>query len=278
MSVRFRYLLPFMMYFVLGGAGIFSSLTGEVTLPHQNLAHLTPKQWNAAFAEMEGLALAHRVAVWADLAAVGAEYVRDPLGEGPGKLPDPDPLVDFAHVDCQTYIEQVYALTLSHNRKEFDDTLRRIRYKDGQVDFRWRNHYTVTDWLPANAWFLHDATDEVGQGMTRSMTKTISHAHFFIEKGLPQYGDIPDVEQETHYIPRAAAKDVAAQLHTGDMIILVVSNPGIIAGHVGLIRNPGVVSFQHASLTEKRVVTVPFVDYVNDMPERFVGFKVARLN
>ena len=256
---------------------MFSSLPGAMNLSHVNPSCYTVRQWASAFSSVSAFPLRKRIAAWADLTAVDAEYVLGPLGEGPGAVPDTKPLSDFQHVDCQTYIEQVYALALSHSRQEFDETLRHIRYKESIIDFRWRNHYTVTDWLPANAWCIRDVTDEVGSGFTRPMTKTISHAKFFADHGLPQYHDLPDIEQTTEYVPRTQVKDVMGRLKTGDLVIFVVSTPGIISGHVGMIRCQGTtVSVQHASQTAKKVIISPLEHYVDNMPARFVGCKFAR--
>jgi len=246
--------------------------------PERNLSQYTARQWAATFARAHALPFAQRVAFWADLAAVKSVYVLDPLGEGSGALPDPGPLCDFAHVDCVTYLEQVYALTLSATYTEFPAILRHIRYRESQVAYRWRNHYTVSDWLPANTWFLRDVTEDVGSGTTLRMTKTISRAKFFAEKGLPQYHDIPDEVAVTTYIPRERAVEILGKLHTGDLLIFVIDTPGIIAGHVGLARTDhGVVMVQHASMTQKAVVTVPLQTYLDHLPARFVGIKVARV-
>jgi hypothetical protein len=240
-----------------------------------NPSAFSKAQWESTFATAAAAPLSARVALWADLAAVDADYVADPLGEGPGAAPDADPLCDYGRVDCVTFVEQVYALALSPTRAAVDDTLRRIRYRDGQVDFRRRNHYTVSDWLPANAWFIRDVTDTVGAGLTQTMSKTISRKAFFAAKGLTV--DVPDETAGTSYIPRDAVARVLPALRTGDLLIFVIDTPGIIAGHVGLTRvQGGAVSLQHASLARKAVVTVPLLDYLADAPARFVGIKVAR--
>ncbi len=245
----------------------------------KNPASFTAQQWAEEFTLANRLPLARRITLWADLAAIGARYKLGPLGEGPGHMPDPGPLYDFKRVDCLTYVEQVYALALSRNHSQFLHMLQHIRYRNGQINYRWRNHYTVADWLPANAWFIHDVTDSVGAGHTQSMTKTISRATFFAENGLEQYGNIPAEQCTTSYIPRNSAAQVAGKLHTGDMVIFVISTPGIISGHVGLIRvEDGVVYVQHASLTAKKVVKVPLIRYLHDAPAHFVGFKIARVN
>ena len=273
-----KILFPLWALLLMGFAGdVPTPARAAASFPRQNLSRFTATHWNAAFELIAALPLPQRIACWADLAAVDSVYAADPLGEGPGNLPDADPLCDFARVDCVTYLEQVYALALSPNYAAFPDTLRRIRYRDGQVDYRWRNHYFVSDWLPANARLVRDATDEVGAGHLRAMTKTISRGKFFAGKGLPQYADLPDEEATTNYIPRGDVKAVAEKLQIGDMIVFVLDTPGIIAGHTGLIRmRNGVAFLQHASLTAKTVVTVPLAEYLRAAPARFLGFKIAR--
>jgi len=277
--MAFRIGAFFVAGFILFTLGMSDPLHAGAPVPRTNPSAFTPQQWNDVYATIAKQPLPQRVAFWADRVAINAQYVLDPLGEGAGQQPDPDPLVDFKHVDCLTYVEEVYALALAPNHARFGETLQRIRYKDGQIAYRWRNHYTVSDWLPANAWFLHDVTEEVGAGQTCTMTKTISRAAFFAKKGLTQFHDIPDEVCTTRYIPRNGVKHVAGKLHTGDMIIFIISTPGIIAGHVGIIRiEHGIAYAQHASLSAKKVVTIPLAEYLQRAPARFVGFKIARLN
>ncbi|MHB9026234.1 MAG: N-acetylmuramoyl-L-alanine amidase-like domain-containing protein [Armatimonadota bacterium] len=273
MDSRLLLLLPLATFFL----GMELPARAAVAMPRQNPMAFTPPQWDATFTIAAQLPLGERIGLWADLLAVDSVYKADPLGEGPGAVPDPDPLVDLTNVDCVTYVEQVYALAVSPNRQAFDSLLQRIRYRDARIDFRWRNHYTVADWLPANAWFLRDVTADVGAGHLHDMTKIISRTAFFAGKGLARYADIPDEILTTQYIPRGEAAAVASKLRTGDMIILLVSTPGIEAGHVGLLRHKArEAQIQHASLSAKRVVTSALLPYLNGLPERFVGFKIAR--
>lgn len=270
---RYLGLLPLCMFLLASLSGSW----GAAAIPRQNLSRFTPAQWSATFTVAANLPLAQRMAFWADLAAVDSVYAADPLGEGPEHPPDTDPLCDFTRVDCVTYVEQVCALALSAGIKTVPDTLQKIRYRDGQLDYRWRNHYFVSDWLPANRWFIRDITDEVGTGLLKSMTKTISRGKFFAGKGLQQYADLSDEDGTTSYIPRTRVKEVAGKLHTGDLIVFVIDTKGIIAGHTGLIRmQDGKPYLQHASLSAKTVITVPLQDYLRTAPARFLGFKIAR--
>jgi len=278
MIQRYIGLLPLCVLLMAGISGESPTpASAAATIARQNLSKFSQAQWSALFNTVSGLPLGQRIALWAELAAIDSVYAADPLGEGPQHPPDMDPLNDFTHVDCVTFIEQVYALALSADYQTFPDTLRKIRYSDGQIDYRWRNHYFVSDWLPANSCFIHDVTAEVGAGYLTSMKKTISRGKFFKENGLPKYADLPDEEATKDYIARESAKNIVGKLQTGDIVIFVIDTPGIIAGHVGLIRMKNGAAFvQHASLTAKSVVTVPLLDYLHSLPARFLGIKIAR--
>ena len=79
------------------------------------------------------------------------------------------------------------------------------------------------------------------------------------------------------YIPRHDAARVSNKLQTGDMVIFVITKPGIISGHVGLIRLEHGVYVQHASETRKKSSEL-LLAYLRHAPARFVGFKIARIN
>lgn len=257
---------------------IMCPLTAAVNMPLINLSAATPAQWDALFTQAATLAPAQRIAFWADFTAVGAVYSPDPLGEGPAAEPDSDPLCNFAHIDCVTYLEQVVALANSNDNTQFMTKLQAIRYRESQIAYRWRNHYFVSDWLPNNGWLLQDISESVGGDKCQTMTKTISRATFFAEKGLPDCQDIADETHTTSYIPRDKITQIIPKLRTGDVVIMVINKPGIIAGHVGLIRNTAPeMSLQHASSLGKKVLMQPLLEYLKNAPDYIVGCKFARL-
>ncbi len=87
----------------------------------------------------------------------------EPLGEGKQGEYSQRPLYDLNNFACQTYIETVMALALSHNCNEFIDTLDNIRYKDRKISFVTRNHFAVIDWIPNNEKnnYIADITTQV---------------------------------------------------------------------------------------------------------------------
>lgn len=108
-------------------------------------------------------------------------------GDGPYALYETEPLVNFQQTNCMVYCEHVLALSISDSWDNFFNNLQQIRYEDGMIGMRTRNHYTMGDWLPVNDWLLHDVTVEVGGANSKSTTRTISHTKFLREKELLIY-------------------------------------------------------------------------------------------
>lgn len=82
---------------------------------------------------------------------VGLPYGKGgPLGEGPDGKYDQDPLYRFDTFDCTTYLETIMALALARDVNEFEVTLDKIRYENGEVDYLKRNHFTDLQWIPYN--------------------------------------------------------------------------------------------------------------------------------
>lgn len=94
---------------------------------------------------------------------LGKPYEESPLGEGEKAEYSQNPLVRFDRFDCTTFIETVMALALSHEPKEFNHVLEKIRYRSGKVSFVMRNHFPDLDWIPNNTanGTLRDITKEV---------------------------------------------------------------------------------------------------------------------
>src|SRR5262244_1519063 len=78
---------------------------------------------------------------------LGRSYGAGLLGGGP----DLDEVfrVSLDSFDCVNYMETVLALGLAGTVDEFVDTIRRIRYTGGRVDWSHRNHYMI-DWARNN--------------------------------------------------------------------------------------------------------------------------------
>jgi len=199
--------------------------------------------------------------------AKGTPYLIFCLGEGPHAPYDPDPLVDFSRVDCMTFSEQMLALAISNSYSEMFDNLQRIRYKDGIIDFKKRNHFTLADWLPNNSWLLYDATQEIGDTLCLPMTKTIDRRADFLRMGCTDTSDVPPPQTMTiSYIPTENLPKIKDRLQGGEIVTIVSDRPGIFSAHMGLIVRDkyGNVLFRHASSQERfqKVVDEFFDDVI----------------
>jgi hypothetical protein len=173
-------------------------------------------------------------------------------------------------------VEQVLAEATAPRPDDLPARLRRIRYADGVVGFRTRNHFTVTDWLPRNAWLLRDVTSSLGERRVAPMVKTIDRAAFLRSHGCDARG-AGRLRSETAYIPREAVPVLAARIPPATLAIIVQRRHGIIAAHCGWLLRPagaGLV-LRHASSARAKVVDEPFVAYLKRQPRNIVGVKLC---
>ena len=256
-----------------------SAIIDETTARPPRLGELTDRELEAFILEMNESELTLRQKLHlVTRRFLGTEYVLGPLGEGTDGKVDNDPLWDLKHVDCITFVEQVYALCLARDWNGFTKMLQRVRYRGGQVGFGTRNHYTVIDWLPANKWLLREVTDTLAGEKAGKSEKCISKKAFFTGNGVPELGaDIPDATRTVTYVPRDVIPVISDQLQTGDLVVWMTGIPGIYASHVGMIlesENGPVVC--HASRSAGQVTEELLVDYVQ-RTEWLLGMKFARL-
>ncbi len=97
----------------------------------------------------------------------------DPLGEGPQGRYDQDPLYRLDTFDCTTFVETTLAAATAETAVDFEDKIKRIRYKDADVRFTSRNHFPSLDWIPNNKWLLDDITQQIAGEATEWAEATI---------------------------------------------------------------------------------------------------------
>lgn len=90
-------------------------------------------------------------------AFLGKPYILYALGEGPTGYFDQFPLSRFDGFDCETFVDTVLALALADGM-HYQKCIQHIRYKNGQVSFITRNHFTDMDWNTNNRNKLVDIT------------------------------------------------------------------------------------------------------------------------
>lgn len=209
---------------------------------------------------------------------LGVPYALDCLGEGKGS--DADPLFTRSKVDCQTFVEQVIAEAVAPAVGGMDAAVRMIRYRGGHVSLADRYHYCIPDWLE-NPWPVRDATAEVAGKVARALDRRIDRATFLASRGaaIPAQPRVPVEAVRTAYIPRAQVAQLQDRLPDGGILMFVLNQPGIVAGHLGfLVRREGKVYLRHASQTRKQVIDEPLTTYLARAPKSFVGVKVLCLD
>lgn len=187
---------------------------------------------------------------------MGAKYVNNPLGEG--RAPDSDPLIRDDAFDCTTFVETV----LAHGDV---DTLNKIRYKNGEIDFINRNHFIETDWLPNNSNIVKNVSAQYGQTALRHV---VINRAAWLRRMHNIDSDTAVVATDIEYIPY----DNITTLKTDrPMIVLfIVGNTGksdiigtdLAVVHMGFLMPNGML--RHASSTAGRVVDVPVSEYIAD--------------
>lgn len=203
---------------------------------------------------------------------IGTPYLIFNLGEGPDSYVDPDPTIDFARTDCMTFCEHTLALAISSSYSEMYTNLQKIRYKEGIKGYTNRNHYTIVDWLPNNAWLLEDVTNKIGGKFTKEMTKSIDRPAFYKTNGVSEQelnGAPPKTEMQVSYIPKENVMLISENFQGGEIVSVVSNHPDVFSAHMGIIviDRWGNIIFRHASSTLKtnEVLDIRLSDYIETM-------------
>lgn len=231
---------------------------------------------------------------------LGLPYgLNGPLGEGPSAPYDQDPLYRFDTFDCTTFVETMMALALSTTENEFIHHLNQIRYKDGTIDYSFRNHFPSLDWVPNNIsnGYLEEINEKIVSRSEILVARTIidkpAYYNFLKVSDLRLYdatteaekllrveqwhreGDKFSPEEATiDYIPINTLVNRPALLNKiphGTVVNFVRPNWDIRhlqgtrmnVSHQGFlfIKNKKLI-LRHASSGDKFVVEVPFLDYL----------------
>lgn len=216
----------------------------------------------------------------------------DPLGEGKGL--DPKPLFSSKKFDCTTYVETNLAIGFSKNEEAVPQELTKIRYQSGRPDYFERNHFMVSDWIPANTkkGYVTDITGILTQDKRayqadkKVLNKTIWFFHRVIDlfseqkkapneiiKELSQVPVLPITEEKTTYLLasyfRANELTIAGVLPDGSIIMFIRNIPSVptLVNHMGfVIKKNGKLFLNHAPQAKPwKVQEVLLDDYLKDM-------------
>ena len=227
------------------------------------------------------LTVSERINFYSEL-FLGMPYSWTATGDGPYALFESYPLVDFDSTNCMVYSEHVLSMSISDSWDNFFNNLQQIRYKDGMIGMRTRNHYTIGDWLPENSWLLDDVSKLVGGKYTKKMTKTISHRQFFKNKGIKDLRYVkPDRKITIDYIPLKYLEKVKNNVHNGDIVSLLLANKkDIFSAHMLMIvEKNGVKYFREASTSNYSTFETTYDKWVNSKlnSKKYAGMAFMRV-
>jgi hypothetical protein len=213
---------------------------------------------------------------------LGTPYAFTCVGDGEYALYEPYPLVNFDSTNCMAYCEHVLALSISDSWDNFFNNLQHIRYKDGLVGMRTRNHYTMGDWLPENSWLLEDVSRKVGGDFTKTVTRTISHTKFFEGKGITDLRHVKqDYTMTIDYIPKASLLNIKDHLKNGDIGVLLFANKtNIFSAHMWMVMDiEGKIVIRESTTRGMTTFDTPYDTWAeqNMNSKRYIGISVMRV-
>ncbi len=186
---------------------------------------------------------------------VGAKYIFNPLGEE--KMPDTDPLIRFDAFDCVTFVETFLA---NGDVKK----LNKIRYKNGKIDFVYRNHFIESDWLKNNESLVENVSGQYAKTAIRRVVldkKSWFKKVHNIDTGFEK--QTVDIE----YLPYENLSKIDIQsplivlfIHDGNGMREKIGTDLAVV-HMGFLL-PGNI-LRHASRQYGRVMDVDFESYIN---------------
>ena len=196
--------------------------------------------------------------------------------------------------DCQSFIENTLALTLTKRQKSpnyeaFRGHIKQLRYRNGLVGYGTRHHY-FTDWMYEHQkeGLLKDMSQEIGGN-----ERFEKDVHYMSAKRDTFYGNMADpatftqvrqVEKglsarEKYYISKEKLANVESQIKDGDILAITNATDGIDIAHVGVAYWQGTsLHLLHASSELGMVVVTneSLSDYLA-RHQKHTGIMVGRL-
>jgi hypothetical protein len=203
-------------------------------------------------------------------------------GDGPYALYEPQPLVNFKETNCMVFCEHVLALAISDSWDNFFNNLQQIRYQNGIIGMRTRNHYTMGDWLPENHWLLNDVSHKIAGEFTKKITRTISHKNFFKGKGISDLRYVkPDRKITIDYVPKDVLDKVEKNFKNGDVLALLFDNKSdIFSAHMLMVyKNDYETIVRESSNSKMSTFDTSYSDWTDKIQnsEKYIGIAVMRI-
>jgi hypothetical protein len=164
--------------------------------------------------------------------------------------------------DCVTYIETVLAMSRSSGTDDFLKWLRLLRYDQGRVEWKKRNHYMVS-WIRNN----------VRLGVIKRVplpAKSVTKSRILnVVPGLPA------VSARFRCVPKRFLASTGRRLRTGDIVFFASTRLHLDVFHCGIIvRQHDRLLLRHASRSRQRVVEQELSEFAND--NRMAGVIIVR--
>ena len=144
--------------------------------------------------------------------------------------------------DCVTYCETVLAAATARDLGEFEANLKTIRYHNGVVAWRERNHYFFD-------WSQHNVENKTCRIL--AMDGAVE-----LQKSVYWHRELGRRRFTMTVIPRATMLASMSKLAQGDIIGFITSRPNLDYFHVGFVafERGGELLLRHASLSRHRVL------------------------
>jgi hypothetical protein len=144
--------------------------------------------------------------------------------------------------DCVTFCETVLAAAIAHDMAEFERALRTIRYHNGTVSWRERNHYFFE-------WSQHNIENKTCRAI-------VMDGAVPLHKTVYWHRDLGRRTFVMRAIPRATFLANRQQLANGDIVGFVTQRPNLDYFHIGFVAlsDNGELLLRHASRKHHRVL------------------------
>lgn len=182
-------------------------------------------------------------------ALIGAPYIGYTLIGGPRKVERF--VVRDDGFDCVTFCETVLAAARVFRPADFETALRQIRYREGAVEWRERNHY-FSDWCEFN----------IANGVCRAVAIP---GGVPMEKTLTSMPALGPRRMSLIAVPRASLIAHRGLLATGDIIGFLSRQPRLDYFHTGfvIVGAKGELVLRHAARSKGVVVDEPLLRFLD---------------
>jgi hypothetical protein len=191
---------------------------------------------------------------------LGRPYLADPLV---GSARSPEVLtIALDAFDCVTFVETALGLALARSTGRFVEQVRRIRYRDGCVEWARRNHY-MSGWIRNNA----------RAGFLRRVA--LPAPSVVRARTLDAVPGLPPRRLDLRCLPKRAFWRVRAAVHTGDVLCFASTRKNLDVFHAGLaVWSGGELKLRHATRSQGRVVEQDLAGFLKS--NAMAGVIVAR--